>query len=366
MDGNPVTTVLNDVSYERYRATQYFGSLDGLRGLAVLAVIWHHTAGHHFSGTWLATAGPHGVTLFFAISGLLITTLLLREHERHGVISLSRFYLRRTLRIFPLYYGVLTAYAILVWWLETGPRREGFFANLPAFLTYTSNWFVAYDAGPVIFYFAWSLATEEQFYLVWPWVERVCSPGVPLVLMTVVVIATGLIDLLGMKPDLLASGSLAGRIVTSISPAICLGVIGAHLLHERRSFAVVARVAGYAIASPLVLAAFLGLLVLEARELWVHVFATMIVLTCVIREDHALAAVLKVPPLVWLGKVSYGMYLLHMLSYHVSQRAFDLVGIDPGPLVTFASTSLVAVGAATISFQTFEAFFLRIGKRYSR
>jgi peptidoglycan/LPS O-acetylase OafA/YrhL len=89
-----------------FRANNRFGSLDGLRALSVVAVIWHHSGGGMVASEW-AQHGHHGVTLFFAISGFLITTLLLRERDRHGAIDLRAFYVRRALRIFPLYYAVL-------------------------------------------------------------------------------------------------------------------------------------------------------------------------------------------------------------------------------------------------------------------
>lgn len=92
-------------------------------------------------------------------------TLLLRERERNSKIDLKAFYIRRSLRIFPLYYGVLFLYMVLVSVLERDSTAgQAFFNNLIYFATYTSNLFVPLD-GRVIFYFAWSLAAEEQFYL---------------------------------------------------------------------------------------------------------------------------------------------------------------------------------------------------------
>ena len=157
--------------YKTFKGTIFFSSLDGLRCLSILAVIWHHT-GRYVEAINLTRAGALGVDLFFAISGFLITTLLLRERERWGSISIRAFYIRRALRIFPLYYTVIILYVISVYALERNtPVGRQFFDNLPYFLTYTANWFVGLD-GRVIFYFAWSLSTEEQFYLVWPTLEK--------------------------------------------------------------------------------------------------------------------------------------------------------------------------------------------------
>ncbi len=166
----PGTTAVD--AHKRFRETPVFGSLDGLRCLSILAVIWHHTGGHSFDIT-LSGQGRHGVTLFFAISGFLITTLLLREQDKLGYFSLRKFYARRSLRIFPLYYSVLLLYIVGVLITDQGEDYERqFWSNLPAFATYTTNWFVALDSDRVIFYFAWSLATEEQFYLTWPWIQK--------------------------------------------------------------------------------------------------------------------------------------------------------------------------------------------------
>lgn len=138
-----------DSGHIEFRNRRIFGSLDGLRALSVVAVIWHHTTGPHVSA--LLASGPHGVTLFFAISGFLIVTLLLRERDRAGRIDLKAFYIRRSLRIFPLYYAVIAVYTLLVCVVErNNPVGREFFNNLPFFLIYTSNWFVLLE-GRVIF-----------------------------------------------------------------------------------------------------------------------------------------------------------------------------------------------------------------------
>ena len=80
--------------HTEFQTRRILGSLDGLRAVSVIAVIWHHTTGPHVS--YLLSSGPHGVTLFFAISGFLIVTLLLREHDRTGQIDLKAFYIRRS------------------------------------------------------------------------------------------------------------------------------------------------------------------------------------------------------------------------------------------------------------------------------
>src|SRR5690606_25824375 len=93
------------VSYAAFQSTKTFGALDALRTFSVIAVIWHHTSGT--PGPEFFQKGAFGVDFFFAISGFLITTLLLRERRRNGRISLRGFYIRRFFRIMPIYYLVL-------------------------------------------------------------------------------------------------------------------------------------------------------------------------------------------------------------------------------------------------------------------
>jgi peptidoglycan/LPS O-acetylase OafA/YrhL len=150
----------------------YFASFDGLRCLAILPIVWHHATKGPVAGP--LGRGPLGVDLFFAISGFLITSLLLHERKSGGGLSLGRFWLRRSLRIFPLYYVVLGAYVVHALALrEHGPARDDFLRSVPYYATYTSNWFLHGRVDhPIVFAFAWSLAAEEQFYVVWPPVLR--------------------------------------------------------------------------------------------------------------------------------------------------------------------------------------------------
>ena len=145
-----------------------FGSLDGLRALAVAGVVWHH-AGDRGLGPPIAQRGFLGVDLFFVISGFLITRLLLREQQSLGRIHLRAFFARRALRLMPLYYLVLLVMAVLLGLVWPGaPMAEAYFRDLPYYATYTSNWIVP----GTILALSWSLALEEQFYLTWPLVLR--------------------------------------------------------------------------------------------------------------------------------------------------------------------------------------------------
>jgi len=141
--------------------------LNGLRALSILIVIFSHVNLRNFDGALLPGVqfleGRFGVTVFFILSGFLITTLLLKEEAANGSISLKDFYLKRSLRIFPVYFAVLLVYNLLqvcgVMQLST--------ASWITSLTYTKefNWNMDWESAHF-----WSLSIEEQFYLFWPFV----------------------------------------------------------------------------------------------------------------------------------------------------------------------------------------------------
>ncbi len=332
---------------EIYLSTSRFGALDGLRCLSILAVIWHHTGGRAFPDSTFLQRGGYGVWLFFVVSGFLITTLLKREKRRRGHISLKKFMARRALRIFPLYYTVLAVYCGLVFVLERDSvAGQGFFQNLKYFLTYSSNWFVPLDDGRIIFYFAWSLATEEQFYLVWPWAEKLLHPG----------FATALI---------LALVALAFAFDQAPFAAVGCGVILAHGLDDPRSFSALAKVIGGRFACLAFLALVVALTAWEPSPAVAIIAAmTLLVGACTLREDSALAPFLEVKPFVQVGQVSYGMYLLHMLAYNVVRKGLAMAGYSI-PVGEFALTTLVTYGVAKISYVYYESIFLRLKDRYA-
>lgn len=316
------------LTHQEYLALPRFGSLDGLRAIGVLMVIWHHTAGGH--------VGAHGVTLFFAVSGFLITTLLLRERERNGVIDLKAFYIRRTLRIFPLYYSVLLLYVVVVTILERSTvYGQGFYANLPYFATYTSNIFVPLD-GRVIFYFAWSLAAEEQFYLLWPALMVILGSRIWIPLTALIVLCV------------MFSWS-------KVPIAITAGSLMAVGLHSKGGFDAMRMGAGFTwiVAGALIISLGFGV-----PEFVVHLLCALLVAGCVV--SNAFARVLDWSPIVYIGGISYGMYLLHMLCKNAVVRV-----AGDGPHV-FLLTVVAVVAAASLSYRYYESFFLNLKARYGK
>jgi len=349
-----------ETRHQNFLAEKFFPSLDGLRGVSIIAVVWHHGAGHQ---PGLLGQGYLGVHLFFAISGFLITTLLLRERDRAGTISLWNFYVRRTLRIFPAYFATILLYVILV--AATEPRSAAgtqFWHNLPFFLTYTSNWFVDIASGPrVIFYFAWSLATEEQFYLMWPWVVRFARRSYqPVVFMTALLaigeIARAVVPAGELSPPLLL------RILGSIASPICLGCLLGYLLHSASGYRAAALVAGRSWSAPLASALLLVSVAVDGMPLLVISLAmTCLVATVVVRPDHGMRTAFDAKVLTYVGKISYGIYLYHMLAINAARR-FAVPSRQP--VLVFLVALPLAVALATLSYRYFELPFQRLKHRF--
>lgn len=343
-----------------FLSTRLFSGLDGLRALSVIAVIWQHTSGR--PGPEISSKGHFGVDLFFAISGVLITTLLLRERDRNGRISLSGFYIRRAGRIFPLYYVVLATYVVLVLATRAGtPEGQYFLQKLPAFLTYTSNWFVDLDAGnSVIFYFAWSLATEEQFYLFWP-------PLLTSILLlrsrrtAHTLAALGLLVIVSQVALASSSSSLLATVLGSVALPILLGAALAVILHEPTGFAMLRGTLGRRASAPVLGAAVIASLAVSTPEQVTHIFMALLVAAMCMREDSWLHPALRWRPLAWVGVISYGIYLMHMLV----ANAVRLVLGEQFSVTLFAATTVLAIAAASVSYRVFETPMVEYARRLS-
>jgi peptidoglycan/LPS O-acetylase OafA/YrhL len=358
-------------SYARFREVRFFGSLDGLRALSIIGVIWFHS--------WWSTPfyptlealpvlrqGEWGVHIFFVISGFLITTLLLREQKRSGTISIRDFYIRRSLRIWPLYYAVVAIYAVIMLTFQRGSdRSHTFFHYLPGFLTYTYTWVITpnWPTGP--FNLAWTLATEEQFYAFWPFVLRFFR-GIWSLVVMIAVIALRLAAGYGWTNRLLPPQSLPARIVLSIAVPICLGVLLAQALDSERGFRWLSAILGGKWAAPAALAALAICLIPEhPSKLAASLATAALVGACVIREDNGLAPILKLRPIAWIGVLSYGMYLLNSLSVYTVRMALGKLGLIH-PLIVFPCGVGVTVAAAFLSYRYFETPFLELKKRFAR
>ncbi len=347
-----------------YLTTSHFGSLDGLRFLSIVMVLWHHSPllGHVGHDAWggLAGRGYTGVDFFFVLSGFLITTLLLRGTARTGSFSLGGFYWRRALRILPPYYLIVTLVGIYFVLIE---GRDDLRTLWPLYYVFVANFMVG-DIN--LLTPTWSLSVEEQFYLVWP-LLLLCVPGrwiLPVLtgLIAVTVLGTsGAFDVVGI------AGFDLGRLYISMPPyaPILIGAGVALLLHSPRGFAVLWRVLGHPAAPLLTLTALVVALLMLPQNLlgWPNLVMHLIMAACVtsitIREDHWLRPLTTLRLVTRIGAISYGIYLYHLIGRHFAVALSDkLAG---GNLMVLAvAYILFSVLLAEISFRYFESRFLAL------
>ncbi|WP_428408522.1 acyltransferase family protein [Hyphococcus sp.] len=357
--------------YQSYQARKYFPGLDGLRALAIVAVVWHHSARPDFLPMF--ARGFAGVDLFFVLSGFLIVTLLLREKAKNGRISLRNFWARRFLRLMPAYYLLL--FAMLGVYLvfkpddpDTARLAEGF----PIYALYLSNWI---HPGANNLGITWSLATEEQFYVVWPLVEAFFAPVAAAAFWFVALIVNQLINFGVLDPAIDASfgeGFAGSReILDSTFTPILLGVGLAHLLHREKSYALVKRLAGFKYAPLVFMGALLVLFNIPAADisgafrLVMHILMSLWIASIVLAPASKTTALLDWRPVAFIGAISYGMYLYHMWCVYAAQILIGKLGLSnlwfEFPL---ALAGTIAISAA--SFYFYEKPFLNLRKRFRK
>jgi peptidoglycan/LPS O-acetylase OafA/YrhL len=344
---------------DAFRAQRYFPALDGLRCFSITAVIWHHSTPRPLEG--LAGRGHIGVRLFFCISGLLITTLLLRENRRYGSVDLIRFWTRRALRIFPLYYAVLALFTLFAFTLPaTSLMRNHFMANLPFFLSHTSNWFINYNVEhKVLFAFAWSLSTEEQFYLCLPIMVRQLPQRVAFGLFLTAAIVVDQLAEHRLLEFILPPHGRMEIIVTSFMASIGFGALLAVLLDDPRGFRWSHRILGHALSTPLLLVLICVWLVSPPKEfVWLEAALALFVAACAIGQSRLLPRAFSHPALCHVGRVSYGMYLFHVPVIGALRVAFPAIAQNAA--VLFPIALAVTIGLATLSHKYFEAWFLSL------
>ena len=355
----PVTPAPPD-RHSEFLQRGYFPALDGLRGLAILAVLWHHALPRAESG-WIGR-GHVGVRLFFALSGFLITARLLAERRATGQVALGRFWMRRALRIFPLYYAVLALFALYLGLRAADAGSAHFFDNLLFHASYTSNWFVDYAVPhPVWFAFGWSLASEEQFYAWWPPLSSAVRRSTAM-LVLLAALALQQLALYGAFGPWLHPAPL--RICASLAPALSLGALLALALEGRTGFqrlwALFGRFPGVA-ASGVLLG--LGGLVGSGSgaPVWLDLAFVALGASTLLAPESWLGRTFSSQPLREVGRVSYGIYLFHVPLLGLLRRLSPWLAEHSGALFVLGLGA--SLGAAELSYRYFESPLLQLARR---
>jgi peptidoglycan/LPS O-acetylase OafA/YrhL len=326
---------------ERWRLG-YRPALDGLRGIAIALVLVGHS---QILG--LGAASTVGVTLFFVLSGFLITTLLLEERERTGGMDLVAFYKRRARRLLPALVVFLAVIGVVLALTGSGDRIVGSIAP-PLF--YYANWVLATGGELWLLAHTWSLSVEEQFYIAWPLLLLgLLTVASHRSLAAVMLIVAGLIAAWRYVIWDAASVERIARGTDMRADALLIGCAVAFLFAIR----------GRSLPRWLVVVAVLMVAVPSVVEVGFVRYgigltsaATGGALLVVLAATRG-SRLLEWQPLVWLGSISYGVYLWQTPAISLAKHA-----ITPVPLGA-ALGIMIAVGLAVLSRRYVEVPFLR-------
>jgi len=351
----------------------YRPELDILRFFAFLAVFLHHGI-YQLSPTF-SKLGAYGLSLFFLLSAFLITELLQREKQATGRISIREFYVRRTLRIWPLYFGFL---AFAVGLAVVFPSHRAAWGFLLSFAFMIGNVYIGRHGFPNSpAGFLWSISVEEQFYLFWPLLSHRCGRRTlslialctfPLAGLTIVVLTANhatanigiwtnsLVEFQFFAFGILLSLGLNGSIpdfsarsrVALLATGIALWLVAARAtgVSNVGTTAALGPLIGYYVIGFGCVAFFLGAYGMERR--WLPA------------------------PILYLGKISYGLYVFHQFSLELagwilnrntataSETHHTVYGIGHVFL-----GFLLTVVAATISYRYFETPFLKLKEKFT-
>ena len=349
------------------RALPYVGAIDGLRCLAVVAVIFHHTREVVGDRYPLPRGGFLGVDVFFVISGFLITALLLVENERNQSISLKGFYWRRVVRLLPPLIPVLIVYvAYNVYLGRLGTDEIG--AALSALGFVVNWWWVGIGTDKPGIVHLWSLAVEEQFYLVWPafviLVVRRRTFTIAASIIGALIIASAFWRMILWAQSDPADWLLVYVRTDARIDQLLIGALLA-LAWFHRKLPKYASKLGWPGAA--ILAGAIVLAIPQAAYLYNGVFtlvalATAAVIAAVIEGDWWGAQILTLAPLVRIGRVSYGLYLFHVPIFWIERTETSHLPLIVRLLILAVATAL----ATMFSWRWLEKPALRHKNRFGR
>lgn len=363
----------------------YIKSLDGLRGVAVLLVIIYHFGKKLEFISFDFELGWIGVQLFFVLSGYLITRILVKEKEQQFSFYMKRFYWRRILRIFPIYF--LYLFFITALYFVTKEPKDFSFAA-PFLFTYTYNYSVLFPEWGItnLYSHLWSLSVEEQFYLFWPLLvfllsinglKRLCLGLIILVPVFRFFMATWLApyggdDYIGLSIywftishlDAFAVGGIMNIIseksqvkIVSYRWIIWVVVITAGIVnllnynmdlttYEISSF-------GYLLPS-----------LENYQHVWSYSILNILFACIIIKSVRKGSNLLQNKVLVFIGKISYGIYLYHFIAILAIKKLTNQPLINE--FVTFLLYMVLVLGISYMSYIVIEKRFLNLKNRKFR
>lgn len=348
----------------------FLPGLNGLRAFAAFSVIIMHIntnlpAFNLPSKKWLLIAA-YGVTIFFTVSGFLITYLLLLEKEKTGNISLRKFYMRRILRIWPLYYLYLLLAGIVffIFQLDGGVMRLG---NLLLYIFFMPNVpYILNSTLPNLPHY-WSLGVEEQFYVFWPLLVKKARKIINVLLVFFI-----LFFLLKIGAFLIYK--LNGlywpykMFLVNRFDCMAIGGIGACLVHSgHRVIDLMKNKIVQVITWIIVIAAALNKIILQ-HTLVDHTFFSLITLIVIVNVSFNKQTIVSLDFRIFefLGKISYGLYVYHFLVIFLTAKIVNQFNLpsDIKTGIVYAIIISTTIIISFLSYKYFEQPFLKFKNRF--
>jgi len=333
------------IDFIEFEKAKYFPALDGMRAICVLLVMFNHV--HLPYPHWIV--GMLGVDVFFVLSGFLITTLMLRERERAGRISLKGFYTRRFFRIVPIYLITVLLYAVAIWWTRDPAKAAEFKAALPWLLSFMQEY---KPAEMTVMGHAWTLGIEEKFYVFWPLLVIWLFPfrGRSVAWLGALLVGTLALPLafsrsyggllfgavLAIALSAPAQWTFIRRLPAVPDVVLCLLVAGTYAL------------CGYNLNFVLLFSGSIALLM-----------ASLLLRRGLVRT------ILENRLLVYIGKRSYAMYLIHVLVLAAVGKIL-LHLTRPNWIAEVGISYLASLGVAAIMQVAIERPCIAVGRRLSK
>lgn len=300
-------------------------SLDGIRGVAIILVLLDHFrfsggfSGIHPTIDWIFATGNLGVRAFLVLSGFLISGIILKEHQKQGKLDLANFFLRRTVRLAPVYY----AYLFVVLGIWVAGLYEDHLSSMIGSFSYLRNYL---GSGDSLTIHLWSLSIEAQFYLVWPLLFALLGLSIRKRAVSVLLFVVTLTLLIRcFVPDAPAGGTILDRLVGERSilrylDSLAIGVAGGYFFSashlatsEKQKVPMLLNIAGV-LSLPL-------MMILETMTpqflAWLkptlQAFLSLFVILLCCRSSSWVTRLFTIRPLVSIGMISYSLYIWHLL-----------------------------------------------------
>ena len=371
----------------------YFPSLNGLRFIAALLVIVHHIEQlkyiyglpNNFSSSFIQIIGELGVILFFVLSGFLITYLLLEEENRTSTIAVKNFYIRRILRIWPLYFFIV---AVALFVLPNIPMfilpeydKATIYEDLPSkillYLFFLPNLVTPLYGVVPYASLLWSIGTEEQFYLIWPPVLKIVKKyRIGLMLLIVFGYLLFARALFSSRTDFIPFKYELNAFWQSFNiTSMAIGGFFALLLHSKHAalkllmnkylFYIVLAGTAYLIYQGVYFPSLIvnGLKFPYVYKEFYSLWFGIIILN--FAANKGIVIHLEQRPLRYLGKISYGLYMYHTIAIVATLQAALWLGALSDALLYPVSLAL-SILLSGVSYKYFESYFLNFKTNYTK